>query len=688
MTDTDVKNRKKVWILERNDTPLKLYEEEEDGKKDPYTFVGPCAEFESVNENERMYNKEDYLEHINTYLKEEIDENSLLGELDHNEDYMVSMKNVSHMIKGLWYDDKAGQVMIKIKLLNTRDGKDARAIADEGAPIYISSRASGYIDDDGNVTLERIYTYDIVYRPGFKNAKLDKLNEKYGIKSKSIALYEWNGKIMIRDNKSNKNNMEEYATKEDLQGIQEGFEQYTKDLGKTLDTFKNTIVSKLGESKNLHIASGKNNFGELRNLNESSVSYQNKKEDVLKISRVDEGLFDIHIFHAGEKTGFFTKENIDEKEVVKLANKHDFPISEQMMSDNPPSNVPPKPADEEPTTQDAGLIQKIEDLQNELENGIADKEAMLDYIQMSTDRVNGHGDYMNKISAFCNKMADFMDKVAARVNVVSDYGEMAVERINDMTEYSGMTAQRVNKLTDYANKTTKRVNEITDYSEKIAENQNKLRAYSKNLNESLKGMGKSGNARLKRVIENKLGNQSDMILEKGAITKLTDTVLESVKKMGTDRNAIILETKYPFVKHLNKETYKLFENLDEIKRKRVSSEVKNKKSLTDQEVVDVISQVNEDNAAYRLLKNIPKKYVPVWESLTDKMKNQIIALSKTRDLRGDYEMELFWESLDFGDRVQNISEDLSAIEVPTLSTSVAENLGYSDDDIDRSLSID
>ncbi len=177
--------KKKVLILEMAENPLAI---SKDG--DLYRFTGPCADFGKPNENGRKYKKEDYLKNFD-YLLPKIEEKSLLGELDHNDSYSISMKSVSHLITGLKYDDGSQEVVISIELLPTVEGKKVMVIADRGIPIFISSRASGYIDDEGNVELECIYTYDIVSEPGFKNARLNRLNESLGIKSKNIAIYEW-----------------------------------------------------------------------------------------------------------------------------------------------------------------------------------------------------------------------------------------------------------------------------------------------------------------------------------------------------------------------------------------------------------------------------------------------------------------------------------------------------------------
>lgn len=113
---------KKVWILEQSANPLKINEDKE--QKDrikSYILSGPCADFTGKNDNNRLYSEDDYLKHLG-YLKEQADANILLGSADHDEDYNVSMKEVSHIIKDVWFDKEKQQVWIKIELVETRDG--------------------------------------------------------------------------------------------------------------------------------------------------------------------------------------------------------------------------------------------------------------------------------------------------------------------------------------------------------------------------------------------------------------------------------------------------------------------------------------------------------------------------------------------------------------------------------------
>lgn len=67
--------------------------------------------------------------------------------------------------------------MGKIELLNTPNGKLAQSIVDQGIPLHISSRAAGSVNPDNTVSIQQIYTYDLVCKPGFAGAVLHRVNE-------------------------------------------------------------------------------------------------------------------------------------------------------------------------------------------------------------------------------------------------------------------------------------------------------------------------------------------------------------------------------------------------------------------------------------------------------------------------------------------------------------------------------
>ena len=154
----------------------KLNESEATGKK--YILEGVFAELDKLNRNQRIYPKNEYLKHL-AYLRDDIKKGEpLLGELDHPDDrFEVKLKEASHRIIDLWYDEEKNVVMGKIELLNTPNGKLAQSIVDQGIPLHISSRAAGSVNPDSTVSIQQIYTYDLVCKPGFAGAVLHRVNE-------------------------------------------------------------------------------------------------------------------------------------------------------------------------------------------------------------------------------------------------------------------------------------------------------------------------------------------------------------------------------------------------------------------------------------------------------------------------------------------------------------------------------
>ena len=152
-------------------------------------FAGP---FGVENRNKRIYQVDEYLKHLQ-YLRDDIRNGEpLLGELDHPDDrFEVKLKDVSHRVLDLWYDKDSNTIQGKIELLNTPNGKLAQSLVDQGVPLHISSRAAGSVNSDKSVSIQQIYTFDLVCKPGFAGAVLHRVNESEGAEKYTDDVYQF-----------------------------------------------------------------------------------------------------------------------------------------------------------------------------------------------------------------------------------------------------------------------------------------------------------------------------------------------------------------------------------------------------------------------------------------------------------------------------------------------------------------
>ena len=112
-------------------------------------------------------------------LKKEIDnyqnvirDNRACGELDHPDDSVINLKNVSHMVTEVWWKGK--DVMGKIKVLDTPSGRILKDLVNAGVKIGISSRGLGSVREQlGETIVEddfQLICFDIVSEPSTPNA--------------------------------------------------------------------------------------------------------------------------------------------------------------------------------------------------------------------------------------------------------------------------------------------------------------------------------------------------------------------------------------------------------------------------------------------------------------------------------------------------------------------------------------
>ena len=115
---------------------------------------------DAKNENGRVYPKAILHREVEKYISGPIAQNRALGELDHPESSVISLKNVCHNIKQLRWegDDLFG----RIEILNTPSGNILRDLILNNITVGISSRGMGSVKQLGESTVEVQDDFDLV----------------------------------------------------------------------------------------------------------------------------------------------------------------------------------------------------------------------------------------------------------------------------------------------------------------------------------------------------------------------------------------------------------------------------------------------------------------------------------------------------------------------------------------------
>ena len=116
-----------------------------------------------------------------------IKERRALGELDHPDDSVVNLKNVSHLVTDIWWS--GDQVMGKMEVLNTPSGQILRSLVESNVGCGISSRGLGSVKEEMGRTLVeddyQLICFDIVQEPSTSGAYLMSENKDRKIFTKA-----------------------------------------------------------------------------------------------------------------------------------------------------------------------------------------------------------------------------------------------------------------------------------------------------------------------------------------------------------------------------------------------------------------------------------------------------------------------------------------------------------------------
>jgi hypothetical protein len=151
-------------------------EAKEDGNGGKSLYMeGIFVQGDKRNQNQRVYPVSEIAKAVKS-VQSKIDQGfTVLGEADHPDDLQVNLDRVSHVIERMWMNGSDGYG--RLKILPTPMGNICKTLLENGVKLGVSSRGSGNVNDNGNVSDFEIQTVDIVANPSAPDAYPDPLYE-------------------------------------------------------------------------------------------------------------------------------------------------------------------------------------------------------------------------------------------------------------------------------------------------------------------------------------------------------------------------------------------------------------------------------------------------------------------------------------------------------------------------------
>jgi hypothetical protein len=132
---------------------------------------GKLQTADKQNGNGRVYPYEVLKREMDNYMKI-VKDSRACGELDHPDDSVVNLKNVSHIATDIWWEGK--NVMGKLKVLDTPSGRILKDLINAGVKLGISSRGLGSVKESAGQTVVendfQLICFDIVSEPSTPDA--------------------------------------------------------------------------------------------------------------------------------------------------------------------------------------------------------------------------------------------------------------------------------------------------------------------------------------------------------------------------------------------------------------------------------------------------------------------------------------------------------------------------------------
>jgi hypothetical protein len=584
-----------------------------------YILEGVCAVFGAKNNNNRVYEKDEYLPHLQ-YLQDKIDKGQLVGDLDHPPHFDVTLKSASHIIEGLTYDG-GDKVNIKLRILNdTPNGKIARALLDGGVNLSISSRAAGQVLESSKVKLHRIFTYDLVGEPGFTEAILRKtINE---------------------------------SLKNDFSMITESFDHLKSD----------SFVAKEG----------------LVNISESLDYSDNVK--IYKINNPIESMFESITTEKNNNTmaenkDFVTKESMNRySEVVK----ENF---ETLKADMKDQKALFESVNTEEGSDMSKMVGFINYLAEHLEGVINYSDYLsemvnknVSYTEHVAETTNHAIEFASYVGEKLNTSIGHQDYIAEKLNQSINYADYLKESLNGSINYQNYLAEELDQSLQYTEYVAEGSNNAIQFSEYLSKSINENRAYAQYIAEqTTAGIGyteyvaeqlNSGNT---APAKRSLLDNVERLTESTSIDNLVSSVDAVIAEVNSSSSKAVLENRYPFLKVLSESNRNKFYELDSTMKQSIVETLGAAIWFNENDVLGIMDAVcNESTKELHILeKFMPDTYKPIWGKMNENEKSRVYSKSQLYDLRTPYQVKSFFDEQDFrgiNERVVIESENIKEMQ--------------------------
>ena len=429
-----VNPNKHVLIVENNTNGLTLNEsvkvEKDKNGNRIYRLSGIFTEFDVTNRNDRVYTSDKFLPHLNELVERKNTLGAVYGEFDHPDVFDTSLQRISHTIEKVYFNQNENRVDGEIRLLNTRWGKEAKALVEDNCPIFVSSRAAGITESDGTVTVKKLFTYDCVADPGFGSARMEVMNESLGFNTQNTNFRIFDVSDESKINELFKMNQNDFVTKTQMV-------EYSEYLKEEVENVKSVLDKSI---KDGNVPS--------EDIMKMSENYENLMETQNKVSK--------YLDYLAETIQVVVNENKSLQETTTKLSSHNDYLAENLEKS----------------------IKYSEYLAEKLDKNI-------NYSEYIAETLDKNIDFSEYIAEHVNKNIQFSDYLAENIEKSIDYGEYIAENLDKNIAYSEYIAENLDKNIAYSEYIAENVDSSIAYSEYLAENIDNNIAYSEYIAENV-----------------------------------------------------------------------------------------------------------------------------------------------------------------------------------------------------------